>query len=63
MRRPDGGPFFDQNVFLFLSKDELAQTTRELNGQMAFLALIAADPSLHASWGRAPRRAARSSGP
>jgi len=51
VRRPDGGPFFDKNGLLFLSRDELTQTTRDLIGQKEFLAPIAADQSLRGLMG------------
>src|SRR5690349_19446247 len=46
VRRPDSGPFFDQNGLLFLSVDDLTQTTEQLIRQQGFLGPLAADPSL-----------------
>jgi hopanoid biosynthesis associated RND transporter like protein HpnN len=46
VRRPDSGPFFDKNGLLFLSTEELADTTGQLIAQQAFLGPLAADPSL-----------------
>ncbi len=46
VRRPDGGPFFDRNGLLFLSKDEVAKTTSQLISAQPLLGTLAADPSL-----------------
>ena len=44
--RPDGGPFFEKNGLLFLSRDELTATTEQLIRAQPFLGTLAADPSL-----------------
>jgi hopanoid biosynthesis associated RND transporter like protein HpnN len=46
VRRPDGGPFFAQNGLLFLSRQEVADTTSELISAQPVLGPVAADPSL-----------------
>ena len=46
VRRPDSGPFFDQNGLLFLPTEELTKTTERLIRQQGFLGPLAADPSL-----------------
>jgi len=46
VRRPDGGPFFDRNGMLFLSYDEVQNTTQELVKAQPLLGVVAADPSL-----------------
>ena len=51
VRRPDSGPFFDQNGLLFLSTDELTRTTEQLIGRQSFLGPLAADPSLRGVMG------------
>jgi uncharacterized protein len=44
--RPDGGPYFQRNAFLFLPTPEVAKTTEGLMRSQPFLANVAADPSL-----------------
>ena len=44
--RPDGGPFFAQNGLLFLSRQEVADTTSQLITAQPVLGPLAADPSL-----------------
>ena len=44
--RPDGGPFFAQNGLLFLSRQEVADTTSQLISAQPVLGPVAADPSL-----------------
>jgi hopanoid biosynthesis associated RND transporter like protein HpnN len=46
VRRPDGGPFFEKNGLLFLSQEELGQTTEMLVRAQPFLGSLAADPTL-----------------
>jgi hypothetical protein len=46
VRRPDGGAFFDRNGMLFLSTDEVKNTTQELVKAQPLLGVVAADPSL-----------------
>ncbi len=46
IRRPDAGPFFDQNGLLFLSLKEVQDTTSGLITAQPFLGPLAADPSL-----------------
>ena len=46
VRRPDGGPFFANNGLLFLSVDEVAQTTERLVAAQPLLGSLAADPSV-----------------
>lgn len=46
VRRPDGGPFFAQNGLLFLSPQEVGDTTDQLVSAQPFLGPLAADPSL-----------------
>ena len=46
VRRPDGGDFFNQNGLLFLSLDEVRDTTQQLIKAQPFLGGLAADPSL-----------------
>src|SRR5262249_36573105 len=46
VRRPDAGPFFDQNGLLFLSTEELTRATEEMIRAQPFLGTLAADPSL-----------------
>ena len=46
VRRPDGGPFFDQNGLLFLSYDEVKTTTEQMIAAQPFLGPLAADPTL-----------------
>src|SRR5881392_3489934 len=46
VRRPDGGPFFNQNGLLFLSLKEVQDTTQELIRAQPFLGGLASDPSL-----------------
>ena len=43
VRRPDSGPFFENNGLLFLSGDELPTT--DSSSQQAFLGPLAADPA------------------
>ncbi|HEY0267569.1 MAG TPA: MMPL family transporter, partial [Rhizomicrobium sp.] len=46
VRRPDGGPFFNQNGLLFLPLKEVRDTTRQLIKAQPFLGGLASDPSL-----------------
>lgn len=46
VRRPDGGAFFNQNGMLFLSEQEVADTTSQLIRAQPFLGALASDPSL-----------------
>jgi hopanoid biosynthesis associated RND transporter like protein HpnN len=46
VRRPDGGPFFNRNGLLFLSLNEVQDTTRQLIKAQPFLGGLASDPSL-----------------
>jgi hopanoid biosynthesis associated RND transporter like protein HpnN len=46
VRRPDGGPFFDQNGILFLSKAEVQQTADGIIAAQPLLGGLAADPTL-----------------
>lgn len=46
VRRPDAGPFFSHEGFLFLSRSELDTNTTQLISAQPFLGPIAADPSL-----------------
>ena len=46
VRRPDGGPFFAQNGLLFLSRQEVSDTTSQLIAAQPVLGPLAADPSL-----------------
>ena len=46
VRRPDGGAFFSQNGMLFLSLDEVRDTTQQLIKAQPFLGGLASDPSL-----------------
>ena len=46
VRRPDGGEFFEHNGILFLSEQEVRDTTQKLIQAQPFLGSLAADPSL-----------------
>jgi uncharacterized protein len=46
LMRPDGGPYFQRNAFLFPPTPEVARTTEGLMRAQPFLATLAADPSL-----------------
>ncbi len=46
VERPDGGPFFAQNGLLFLSTQEVSDTTSQLITAQPVLGPLAADPSL-----------------
>ena len=46
VRRPDGGPFFAQNGLLFVSRQEVSDTTSQLITAQPVLGPLAADPSL-----------------
>src|SRR6185312_1537581 len=46
VRRPDGGPFFEQNGLLYLSVDELNALSQQLIDAQALLGSLASDPSL-----------------
>src|SRR5688572_17789880 len=46
VRRPDGGAFFNQNGLLFLSLEEVRDTTQQLIKAQPFLGGLASDPSL-----------------
>jgi hopanoid biosynthesis associated RND transporter like protein HpnN len=45
VRRPDGGPFFERNSFLYLETEELRQTLEQLVAAQPLLGTIALDPS------------------
>ena len=51
VERPDGGPFFAQNGLLFLSRQEVADTTSQLISAQAVLGPVSADPSLRGVMG------------
>ncbi|HSS12593.1 MAG TPA: MMPL family transporter, partial [Rhizomicrobium sp.] len=46
VRRPDGGPFFNQNGMLFLPLKDVQDTTQQLIKAQPFLGGVASDPSL-----------------
>jgi hopanoid biosynthesis associated RND transporter like protein HpnN len=46
VRRPDGGDFFEHNGLLFLSEQDVRDTTQKLVTAQPFLGALAADPSL-----------------
>jgi len=46
VHRPDGGPFFQHNGLLFLPRDQVDATTRQMIAAQAFLGALASDPSL-----------------
>ena len=46
VRRPDGGPFFDQNGLLFLSTAEIERATEQVIRAQPILGTLAADPTL-----------------
>ena len=46
VRRPDGGPFFEQNGLLFLDAAEVSRTTDQLIASQPVIGVLAADPSL-----------------
>jgi hypothetical protein len=46
VQRPDGGPFFAENGLLFLSRQEVSDTTSQLINAQPVLGPLAADPSL-----------------
>ena len=46
VRRPDGGPFFEQNGLLFLSVKELQALSDQLVAAQALIGSLSADPSL-----------------
>jgi hopanoid biosynthesis associated RND transporter like protein HpnN len=46
VRRPDGGPFFDQNGLLFLSVKELEAISQQLVAAQPLLGSLSNDPSL-----------------
>ena len=46
VRRPDAGPFFDQNGLLYLSVKDVQDTTSGLISAQPFLGPLASDPSL-----------------
>ena len=46
VRRPDGGTFFNQNGLLFLSLNEVRDTTQQMIKAQPFLGGLASDPSL-----------------
>lgn len=46
VRRPDGGEFFDTHGILYLSEQEVRETTQRLITAQPFLGALAADPSL-----------------
>jgi hopanoid biosynthesis associated RND transporter like protein HpnN len=51
IERADGGPFFARNGLLFLSRQEVADTTSQLISAQAVLGPVAADPSLRGVMG------------
>jgi len=51
VRRPDGGEFFERNGLLFLSEQEVRETTQKLVAAQPFLGALAADPSLRGVMG------------
>jgi hopanoid biosynthesis associated RND transporter like protein HpnN len=46
VRRPDGGPFFNQNGLLFLPLKDVQDTTQQLIKAQPFLGGLASDPSM-----------------
>ena len=46
VRRPDGGPFFEQNGLLFLPIDELRSISQQMIAAQPLLGSLAQDPSL-----------------
>jgi uncharacterized protein len=46
VEQAEGGPFWDREGLLFLSRDEVRKTADQLIGAQAFLGPLAADPSL-----------------
>ena len=46
VRRPDGGAFFESNGLLYLSEQDVRDTTQRLIAAQPFLGALAADPSL-----------------
>jgi len=46
VRRPDGGPFFDQNGLLFLSTDALDALAQQMIAAQPLIGSLAQDPSL-----------------
>jgi uncharacterized protein len=46
VRRPDGGPFFEQNGLLFLSSEEIGRATEQMIRAQPLLGTVAADPTL-----------------
>jgi len=46
VRRPDAGPFFEQNGLLFLSSEEVEQATEQMIRAQPLLGTLAADPTL-----------------
>jgi uncharacterized protein len=46
VRRPDGGPFFDQNGLLYLSVKELEALSQQLIAAQPLIGSLSADPSL-----------------
>ncbi|WP_225768922.1 MMPL family transporter [Inquilinus sp. Marseille-Q2685] len=51
VRRPDGGPFFDQNGILFLSLKEVQQTANDIIAAQPLIGGLAADPTLRGLFG------------
>jgi hopanoid biosynthesis associated RND transporter like protein HpnN len=51
VRRPDGGDFFSRNGLLFLSRQEVADTTAQMIKAQPFLGALASDPSLRGLMG------------
>ncbi|MBI1207718.1 MAG: MMPL family transporter [Azospirillum sp.] len=51
VRRPDGDEFFLRNGLLFLSVEELSETTRQMIEAQPFIGALAADPSLRGLFG------------
>jgi len=51
VRRPDGDEFFRRSGLLFLSPEELAETTAKMVDAQPFIGALAADPSLRGLFG------------
>ena len=51
VRRPDGGPFFDQNGLLFLPESDLKKVSQQLVAAQPMIGSLAADPSLRGLFG------------
>jgi len=51
VRRPDGGPFFDQNGLMLLPLADVEKATSQMIAAQPFLGALAADPSLRGVMG------------